>query len=253
MTALRIGTTSYIIPDDILPNAHYLAPQVADIELVLFEVDEGMNNLPDEKTIAELAEISELHQFSYTVHLPLDLQFGAGGDGQHISLQKAKSVIKRTQALNPWAYVVHLYSKEITNPVKWLSESVAALERVADWVGTPEMIAVENLEGTPLEMNFPVFESLPVSACVDIGHLWLDGHDPLPYLKSILDRTRVIHMHGIGSRDHQSLELVPEENLRAVVDYLQAEKYGGVVTLEVFSQDDFLTSKSAIDALGKRV
>ena len=37
----RLGTTSYIIPADILPNVIYLSDQVQDIELILFEVDDG--------------------------------------------------------------------------------------------------------------------------------------------------------------------------------------------------------------------
>jgi len=45
-TPFRIGTTSYIIPDEIIPNVRFLAARVEDVELVLFEADEGMNNLP---------------------------------------------------------------------------------------------------------------------------------------------------------------------------------------------------------------
>ncbi len=42
----RIGTTSYIIPDDIIPpNVRYLGGKTDDIELVLFEVDDGPSNL----------------------------------------------------------------------------------------------------------------------------------------------------------------------------------------------------------------
>src|ERR1041384_2488489 len=52
-----LGTTSYIIPDDILPNARYLAGQVRDIELILFEVDDGPNNLPSPEVIDQLAPI----------------------------------------------------------------------------------------------------------------------------------------------------------------------------------------------------
>ena len=40
----RLGTTSYIIPDEILPNVRFLAGKVQDVELVLFEVDDGQNN-----------------------------------------------------------------------------------------------------------------------------------------------------------------------------------------------------------------
>ena len=42
----RFGTTSYIIPADILSNVRYLAGKVRDVELVLFEIDGGPSNLP---------------------------------------------------------------------------------------------------------------------------------------------------------------------------------------------------------------
>ena len=49
----RLGTTSYIIPDDILPNVRYLAGKVKDIELVLFDIDEYCN-IPDAEQLSEL-------------------------------------------------------------------------------------------------------------------------------------------------------------------------------------------------------
>ncbi len=36
----RLGSTSYVYPDDILPNVRKLMSSVDDIELVLFEVDD---------------------------------------------------------------------------------------------------------------------------------------------------------------------------------------------------------------------
>ena len=48
----RLGTTSYIIPDDILPNVRYLADKIDDIELVLFDVEDYCN-LPSPALVAE--------------------------------------------------------------------------------------------------------------------------------------------------------------------------------------------------------
>ena len=104
----RIGTTSYIIPADILPNVEYLAPQVDDVELVLFEADEYGSNLPDAALCARLNAIAHAHDLTYTVHLPLDLRLGDEGDPGHISLVKAARVIEATRALRPFAYTVHL-------------------------------------------------------------------------------------------------------------------------------------------------
>jgi adenosylcobalamin phosphodiesterase len=84
---------------------------------------------------------------------------------------------------------------------------------------------------------------------VDIGHLWLDGHDPIPYLRAALARTRVIHIHGIAGRDHRSLACMPLEKVRAVWDELIDAKYEGVLTLEIFSEEDFLASMEVIERI----
>jgi len=49
----RLGTTSYILPADLLMNVEFLADRVDDIELVLFESDD-MTNLPDAATVRAL-------------------------------------------------------------------------------------------------------------------------------------------------------------------------------------------------------
>ncbi len=253
----RLGTTSYIIPDEILPNVRYLAGKVRDVELVLFEVDEekdgslAYNNLPHQTVIEELNQLASLYDLTYTVHLPLDLKLADDGSAQDQSLVKAKRVIDATRQLTPWAYVLHLDGKEVrhsTDPLalrRWQDQAVRALEIVAEWAGGPEKLAVENLEGYPPDFNQPVLDRIPVSRCVDIGHLWLDGVPVLPYLEKALSRTRVIHIHGIGERDHASLSHVPAAEMKAVFQKLIAD-YRGVVTFEVFSEPDFISSLRAI-------
>lgn len=251
----RLGTSSYIIPDDILPNARYLAGKVRDIELILFEVDDGPNNLPSPDVIEELSQIARGHDMTYTVHLPLDLKLGADDSERDQSLVKAKRVIDRTQALDPWAYVLHLDGKSVRTSTDaeliehWQDRSVRALQIVAEWAGEASKLAVENLETYPLNFIQPVLERIPVSRCVDIGHLWLDGHDPIPYLRAALARTRVIHIHGIAERDHRSLACMPLEKVRAVWDELIDAKYEGVLTLEIFSEEDFLASMEVIERI----
>jgi sugar phosphate isomerase/epimerase len=254
----RLGTTSYIIPDDILPNARFLAGQVRDIELVLFEVDDGPSNLPSVEVIAELIAIAKTHDLTYTVHLPLDLRLGAEGEAQHASLVKARRVIDAAAALEPWAYVLHLDGKEYQSLPhgkafqpdaelqRWQDQAVRALELVSQWAEGPEQLAVENLEGYPLDFLEPVLARVPVSRCVDVGHLWNDGHDPLAYLEMTSERTRVIHWHGIGTRDHQSLAHMPLDQVGSVLNWLMSKPYPGVVTVEVFGQEDFESSMGAL-------
>lgn len=251
----RLGTTSYIIPDDILPNARYLAGKVRDIELILFEVDDGPNNLPSPEVIEELSEIAGQHEMTYTVHLPLDLKLGEDGSERDQSLVKAKRVIDCTRALDPWAYVLHLNGKSVRTSADdklithWQDQSVRALSIVTEWAGSAGKLAVENLETYPLNFIQPVLDRIPASRCVDIGHLWLDGHDPIPYLRAALPRTRVIHLHGIAERDHRSLAFMPLEKVRAVWDELLRAEYEGVLTLEIFSEEDFLSSMEVIEKL----
>jgi sugar phosphate isomerase/epimerase len=251
----RLGTTSYIIPADILPNAHYLAEKVRDIELILFEVDNGPNNLPSAEVIAELKQIASQSDLTYTVHLPLDLKLGEDGSEQDQSLVKARRVIDCTRELEPWAYVLHLDGRSVRTSTdaemirRWQHQSVRALEIVSAWAGGAGKLAVENLETYPLDFIQPVLERIPVSRCVDIGHLWLDGHDPIPYLQAALPRTRVIHLHGIAERDHRSLAFMPREKVQAVWEELIRLNYQGVLTLEIFSEQDFLSSLGMIEEL----
>jgi sugar phosphate isomerase/epimerase len=132
---------------------------------------------------------------------------------------------------------------------RWQDQSVRALEIISEWAGGAEKLAVENLETYPLDFIQPVLDRIPVSRCVDVGHLWLDQHDPIPYLKAALPRTRVVHIHGIAERDHHSLACMPEEKVRAVWDELLYAEYEGVLTLEIFSEDDFLSSMEVLEKL----
>jgi sugar phosphate isomerase/epimerase len=251
----RLGTTSYIIPADILPNAHYLADKIDDIELVLFEVDNEYSNIPDAAVTDELKKIAKANDLSYTVHLPLDLMLGDVEGEEHLSIIKARKVIQHTKKLAPWSYVVHLDGKSyLANPTKEehqkvIDNSCRALEIIGKELdGQLDLLAVENLDHYPPDFIFPVLERLPVSQCVDIGHLWLEGHDPVAYLQDTLPRTRVMHLHGIADRDHKSLKHMPAEKVKAVWDVLTAA-YSGVVTLEIFSQADFESSLAVLTAI----
>jgi sugar phosphate isomerase/epimerase len=248
----RIGTTSYILPADFLPNIRYLSGIVQDIELVLFDLDLGPNNLPGPAIVAEMADRAQAEHLSYTVHFPEDLWIGNGRLEDRPSWIKARKVVDFMRGLNPLAYVLHLDGREVRSgaPVealrRWQDQAVLALETLAGWVGDASLLAVENLESYPPDFIQPVVERVPVSRCVDVGHLWFDGHDPVPYLQQALPRSRVIHLHGIDGRDHQSLARVPAEDLKAVMDLLIQSGYAGVLTLEIFGMEDFWSSMEAL-------
>jgi sugar phosphate isomerase/epimerase len=249
----RVGTTSYIIPDDILPNVAYLASLVDDVELVLFETDEYGSNLPDAGQVARLRELAAQHGTTYTIHLPLDLRLAEDGSAGHVSLLKARRVIHATAALDPFAYTLHLDARELGESpsaaelARWQENSARALETVASWLPSPGLLAVENLEKWDPEWFAPVLGRVPVSRTMDVGHLWLAGLDPIPFVAGWCDRARIVHLHGVGSRDHESLSHAPRASLDAVVGLL-AGCFDGVVTLEVFNQPDFLSSLATLRA-----
>ncbi len=257
----RIGTTSYILPADILPNVEYLAPQVDDVELVLFETDEYGSNLPDATLCDRLNEIAAAHGLTYTVHLPLDLRLGDGGEETHISLIKARRVIEATRPLQPFAYTLHLDGRtlpagsngwEKAALTRWQEDSRRALEIVCGWLDEPARLCVENLERWDPEAFAPLVEALPIGRTIDIGHLWLQEADPLVHLARWVDRARVIHLHGIATRDHASLAHVPAAQLDPVIAFL-ADRFTGVLTLEVFNQADLASSRAALVASLARI
>lgn len=259
----RLGTTSYIKPDAILPNVRWLKDYVQDVELVLFEVDDGPNNLPKAEEIRTLIDISHDSGLTYTVHLPLDLDCRPSETGSNPSLEKAARVIECTLPLQPQSFIVHLDGRDVRErPSRlkmetWTGDACRTLEKIATWSGSLELLAIENLEGYPTEQLEGVLARLPVSRCLDIGHLWLDGLNPRPLMEAWLPRTRVIHLHGIktdaksapgrSAADHQSLAQIPHENLQVVADTLLLYRFAGVVTLEVFNEADLLSSKEVFE------
>ncbi|PJF30363.1 MAG: xylose isomerase [Candidatus Thermofonsia Clade 1 bacterium] len=246
-TPFRVGSTSYVYPDDILPNVERLAADgdVGDIELILFEVDDGATNLPDPRTVERLGALAAQHNLTYSVHLPLDLALAADGSAQHQSLFKAERVIRLTQPLMPSAYVFHLDGQGVEAP-NWVDRALRALEIVISWVGEPSLLAVENLETWSPHYLDPILARLPISRTTDIGHLWKMGVEPLSVLEAWLPRTRVIHLHGVGERDHKSLALMSADQLDPVIAALLRAPYRGVLTLEVFETSDFFSSRAAL-------
>lgn len=160
MHLFRLGTTSYIIPADLVANARFLSGKVQDIQLVLFDIDGGPSNLPSPETTRQLAEIAGSNNLTYTVHLPLDIRLGDHGETDHISMLKAKNVIDCTRELEPFAYVTHLDGRAVKGGATpeqlahWHDHSLKALDILTGWASSAEKLAVENLDSYP-----PVFFS----------------------------------------------------------------------------------------------
>jgi adenosylcobalamin phosphodiesterase len=240
---MRLGTTSYIYPADIITNVRRLAGKVQDVELVIFELDESLTGLPDDDTIAELNSLGAEHDMTYTVHLPLGLRLA---DEQQ-SVAKAVQVIRSTERLQPHGFIVHLDGNAQMSPdelKRWRDYSLRSLEIICGEVQQPGQICVENLEDQSPAMLDSILDAMPVSCCIDVGHLWKQELDPIPLLDRWLSRARVVHIHGVGERDHKRLSLMSAAKLDPVVASLH-RGFQGVLTFEVFSERDLLDSFAA--------
>ncbi|AAM72179.1 MAG TPA: xylose isomerase [Chlorobaculum sp.] len=253
----RLGTSSYIIPDDILPNVRYLADKVEDIELALFESDE-FSNLPSPEVIAELVALAGEHGLTYSVHLPLDVYLGSPfRDERERSVGKCRRIIDLTEALPKSAFVMHFEAgkgvdinafsdEERQIFVESLGDSARML---LEGCGEPvSMFCAENLN-YPFEIVWPVVEQFGFSVALDVGHLEYYGFPTADYLDRYLSRAKVLHMHGTtGGRDHNSLACMRPEALDLVVEALRkVEGEPKVFTLEIFSEADFLSSVETLE------
>jgi sugar phosphate isomerase/epimerase len=243
----RLGTTSYVYPADVLPNIEHLAGYTQDVELVLFQSPEAAN-LPSPDVIARLAQLRREHDFTFTIHFPIDRQLGHP-DPQHRAalLSQLATVVERVHPLEPFAYIVH--PEGITpdaapeRVARWQADLAESITRLIALGLPPHLLAMENL-ATPFDWVAPVVEAAGLSVCIDIGHLWRYGAPVAEHLQRWLPRTRVVHLHGEHKgRDHISLAATDRTRLAHFLHLLHGPPaFTGVVSLEVFSEADTASS-----------
>ena len=266
---LRSGSTSYLLHDSYVPAVRFTAERCDDVSLLLLETGPDMSWLPSPREVAEMATILDGEGASMHVHMPTDLFFDTESDARKI-VSKARHVIDLTAPLAPHSFVIHADFLSQRNcltkpPVRTLSQEQVlytreALYSIASFLPSPDMLCIENLEGYPASFWDCWLDGSPLSRCLDIGHIWKDGGDPLPVLSAWKSRLRVIHMHGLKKtegagasgqpamycRDHKSLALMPEEDIDLVMHPLWEQGFEGTLVLEVFSTEDFVSSHAAL-------
>jgi sugar phosphate isomerase/epimerase len=236
----RIGCTSYVKPDDIIPNVEYMAGYVDDIELVLFESPE-ISNLPSSADVDRLAELAAEHSLTYSVHFPTTHQ--AWGVNAEAFRSDLKKVVELAAPLDPFAWILHfegLKSGSSDNVIaEWRGSCDAALRALGGAIRDMSRVSVENLS-YPWILHAGVVRDHGASLCLDIGHLWLsDPHAWEEGVLGMLPHTRVVHFHGLkDGRDHLSLGKSERKPLEVFISHLRKSGYSGLVTLEVFSEPD---------------
>ena len=230
----RLATTSFIYPNDYVPNVRLLGSFVDEIELLLFESEA----LPSEHTVRELVSLSREQAVGYNVHLPLNVSIGHGNPHQRErAVETLLRVFDRVAPLSPSTLTLHVpwenpsLLPEVRDP--WKEAVHCSLSELTAAIGDPARISIETLD-YPLEWMADVIEALGLAVCMDFGHLLRRGRDPDLFFRSFASRISIIHLHGVeNGRDHLSLTHLPQSADETVRRLLGGFK--GVVSLEVFS------------------
>jgi sugar phosphate isomerase/epimerase len=250
----RLGTTSYIVPADILPNLHHLRDRVDDVELVLFESDE-FSNLPLPGDVEAMARLKQEALLTYTVHLPLDIRLGSGDEAERrASVVKCRRVIERMEPVEPFAWILHLHGDRRGDPptddaTRWIEQNRQSLIELLERTPNPRTICVETLD-YDFERAAGLVEEFDLSVCLDVGHLLVHGRDVAEHLNRWLERARVFHVHGVDAegQDHANLSCLPDGLLEDLADRLAplAPDDVRVVTVEVFGEEDYERSMQTV-------
>jgi hypothetical protein len=247
-----IGTTSYIVPDDILPNVRMLASIIDDVELVLFESPD-ISNIPTVDAIKELADIGEKQGIGYTIHLPSDKKAGAAAPSERTKFcDAAKTIIDRCRQLSPRAWILHLEgidkNASADDISKWQERCGIVVDSLCAHLDDPSAISIENL-GYPWHWHKKIADTFETSLCCDVGHLWM--HYPnswYEHLLAMLPRTKVIHLHGgADGKDHISLAAGQSGLIKSFFELIFNERFTGVVTLEIFNESDLYGSLEVLE------
>ena len=213
-----LSVPSYVIPGTYAENLRFLSDKtgIDGVELLFFMYDEEVRTL----MMAEIDEIRQFRsRFSYTVHLPDSIA------------PEHEDIIEATVDI-AGAYVIH--------PPREDAGLVAFVRLMDDWRGRygKDTFVLENTRVARFEAAEAVLRDsrygLP-PVCVDIGHLRMEGYEPMAWLEAKADRVAELHLHGFNGRsDHVPIG-ADEPWLTSLLPYLHG--FSGVVELELFAWD----------------
>jgi len=233
----NIGTTSFIYPDDYVPNVKMLGPYLENIELLLFESNHT-DALPSKQVIGELASLAKDFNLTYNVHLPTDVSISSRDPQQEsIAVETIIRVAERVAPLNPTTLTLHVPYNEASrdkNDVKsWQEKVIKNLAKILVNGISSRLISIENLD-YPFEFLDPIISELDFTICFDCGHFILHGDDIEKIFNTYSAKTAIIHLYGVAKNHfHGALDQLPEKLIIPTMRLL--EKFNGIVSLEVFS------------------
>jgi len=244
----KIGTTSYIYPDHVLPNVRRIGPYVDEIELLFFESDP--DHLPGTGEISELVALSRDFDITFNVHLPLDLKLGSpSAPERRRSADVVKRLVDLASPLSPTTHTLHLEytdrSHDETDLKSWQGRICESMNAVLSEGISPRSISIETLM-YPFQWVAQIIESLNLSVCIDFGHLAKAGMRAEQLHASYGKQVAILHLHAWdGNRDHKPLGFLAEAEWAALKRVVR--DFHGVVSVEVFSFDHLRSSLALLE------
>ena len=253
----RVGTTSFIYPGGWLANVERLADRCSDIEILYFE-GEGPQAFPSMTEREGLAAWKVQKQLTYSLHTPLAASLASANElARRQAVALVTAAMEASQPFRPENYILHVYlgdkegdASRPTDVAAWRNRAALSLERILLGGASPERLCIELLD-YDFALIEPVIRDLGLSVALDIGHLFRDGLDEVELLRRHLGRTRVIQWHGTDAtgRDHLSLRHLPFARCVDIWKTVLEHRFEGVLTLEVFREEDFETSMGVVERL----
>ena len=246
-----IGTTSFIYPDQYLPNVRMLGPFLDEIEVLLFE-SRYPDSLPSEQSIAELAHAGEELGITYNIHLPADVSLTSADPAeQKQAAEVLQRFVKQCLPLSPSAFALHLPCdiplQDKKDIQQWQKRSANGLAVLLDKVPRSRVLAVETLL-YPFNIAEPLIRDFDLSICMDTGHLMLCGYDVKNFWETHAERIPLMHLNGVrDGKDHLSLDCLSAAQTDIVREILK--NFKGVVSLEVFSYKHLLPSLTFLEKI----
>jgi Xylose isomerase-like TIM barrel. len=252
MKPYRLGATSYLKPAGYTENLNFLAGKVDDVALLFFEPLKKEDSLDWIQTALQL---KAKHGLSYSVHLPVEGKLASVDPvARACAVQDCVEVIESLSDLDPFAYVCHA---EGECPEVLKADNLVALEaslcELGAACGDPRRICVENVDLPHATMR-DALQAAGVSICYDVGHALQRGQSVLDELEQWLPECRVLHLHGVrNGRDHQSLDTLPGELFRGILELFTRETAhsGRILTLELFDETRWARSMELMLGVAK--
>ena len=251
----KIGTTSFIYPDHIIPNVKMLGPYLDEIELLLFE-SQGIDVLPSRTVIAELCRLAGEFDLGYNVHLPTDISISEQDPArQQHAVETMLRVMDLVRPLDASALILHVPYREKSYDAhiveNWRDRVYQNLVKIKSAAEKQDIIAIETLD-YPLELLEDIIVDLDLAICLDLGHLMVNDYDLTEVFNKYSLKTPVLHLHGVeNGRDHTTLDRLSEKLTATVLRILK--RFTGVVSIEVFSFENLDSSLKYLESYWKKI